>query len=160
MSIKNKALVIVASALIGVSSAASAKVDGPMVMTIEEVGASELLSWSWTASQSISYSTGSGGGGTGKVNIGELNVTRYSDAQSAALLRYIVTGSHFDTVEFARDGLKITLKDVLISSFNVGSSSDMKEPQTESLSFSFRQITYQVDGGPAYCYDRSTNTQC
>ena len=160
MSIRNKAIVMVASALIGVSSAASAKVDGPMVMTIEGVGSSELLGWSWQASQNISYPISSGGGGAGKVNIGELNVTRYSDAQSAALLRYIVTGSHFDTVEFARDGFKITLKNVLITSFNVGSSGDMKEPQTENLSFAFGQITYEVDDSPAYCYDRVSNTQC
>ena len=160
MSIRNKAVVMVTSALIGVSSAASAKVDGPMVMTIEGVGASELLSWSWTASQNINYSTGSGGGGAGRVNIDELNVTRYSDAQSTVFLRYIVTGSHFDTVEFTRDGLQITLKDVLISSFNIGSSEDMKAPQTEEMSFAFRQIIYEVNGGPAYCYDRSTNAQC
>lgn len=159
MSIRNKAIVMVASALIGVSSGASAKIDGFMVMTIEGVGSSELLSWSWTASQNINYSTGSGGG-AGRVNLEDLEITRYSDAQSATFLRYIVTGSHFDTVVFEREGLRIQLKDALISSFDIGSSDDMKEPQTENLSFTFRQITYEVDGSPAYCYDRSTNSQC
>ncbi|MBR9789465.1 MAG: type VI secretion system tube protein Hcp [Vibrionaceae bacterium] len=159
MSIRNKSIVILACALIGVASTASAKVNGPMVMTIEGVGSSELLSWSWEASQNVNYSIGSGGG-AGKVNLEDLVITRYSDAQSAAFLRYIVTGNHFDTVEFARDGLQIKLKDVLINSFHIGSSDDMKEPQKEDISFSFRQITYEVDGSPAYCYDRSTNAQC
>ncbi|CAM2846489.1 type VI secretion system tube protein Hcp [Vibrio mytili] len=165
MSIRKKSILIVASALITVSMTASAKVEGPMMMTIENIGTSEVLAWSWGASNSSSFYVG-GGGGAGKANVQDVSLTRYSDAQSSQILKYVVTGEHLDKIVLERDGLRIELKDTLISSFSVGDSSNVgksnrsNDAQTENLSLAFKQITYEVDGSPAYCYDVSTNTTC
>jgi type VI secretion system secreted protein Hcp len=91
-----------------------------------------------------------GGGGSGKVAVHDISITKKMDVASPKLAQACVTGKHFPTatitVRKAGKGqqayLKITLKDVLISSFQTGGSGPNKTP-TESLTLNFTKIDFK-----------------
>ncbi len=140
-------------------STAMAEVKGPISLTIADVGTSEVLAWSWGASNSGSTHIG-GGGGAGKANFQDISMTRYTDAQSAQLLQAVATGTHFSEVELKREGMRIVMHDVLLTSYSVGGSNSKKDMQTENITFNFTKITYQLSGSDPYCFNIATNTPC
>ena len=107
-------------------------------------GASAIQSYTWGATNITS--TGSGGGGAGKVVLQDLQVTRAIDSQSSQLLGAVNSGLHLACVELTDGSLKITLRDVSVSSYLVGGSSGSKTPTVEQVSLSFASFAYAVDG--------------
>ena len=109
-------------------------------------GEIEVLSWSWgvsNAGQSIG-----GGSGKGKGNPGDFHMTHVYDKASPVLAKQCASGKHFKTVvmtarkagEGQKDFLKVTLKEVFITSVQPagGSGGEIME----SLSMYYQDIEF------------------
>jgi type VI secretion system secreted protein Hcp len=91
-----------------------------------------------------------GGGGAGKVKSHEFVITKKLDKASPQLAKFCASGQHIKqgvlTVRKAGKGqqefLKITLDQVLVSSYQAGGSGHSETP-TESLSFNFSKIEFK-----------------
>jgi type VI secretion system secreted protein Hcp len=117
----------------------------------------DVLAWSWGKSQSGTAHMG-GGAGSGKVSVQDLSVTKYVDKSSAELDKRCCSGKHFKqavlTVRKAGDKpleyLKITMKEVLITSISTGGSGG-EDRITENVSLNFAEYktayTPQKDDG-------------
>ena len=111
----------------------------------------DVLSWSLGMTQSGTTHMGAGGGG-GKVDVGDIALTKYVDASSHDLIKRCCSGEHIDTGEMhvakaggnALDYLKIKLKDVMITSYQTGGMNDGLDRIQESLTLNFRmfEVTY------------------
>jgi type VI secretion system secreted protein Hcp len=105
-----------------------------------------VLAWSWGMSQSGSTHTGTGGG-AGKVNVQDLSLTKYVDKASPAMQLACCGGTHYPdallTVRKAGDKpleyLKITLKDIIITSISTGGSGG-EDRLTENVTLNFAQF--------------------
>lgn len=120
-----------------------------------------VLAWSWGLSQSGSMHIG-GGAGSGKVNIQDLSFTKYVDKASPVLTLWCCTGEHIKQVLLTvrkaggtgapLEYLKITMKNVLISSVSHGGKED-DERLTENVTLNFASVAYdyqeQKDDGSA-----------
>jgi len=114
---------------------------------VQHKGEIAIQSWSWGESQSIPSSSGSGAG-AGKVNLQPFQFTMLTSKASPKLFLAGASGQRLKTaaltcrqsgqkgIEF----LKITLSDVLVSSF--GTSSDASVP-VDQLSLSYAKIVYE-----------------
>jgi len=118
----------------------------------------ELLSWSWGASNPTTI-VGEGMS-AGKVSMSDLSFTKRVDKSSPKLLELCVTGKHADEATLyaskqtggktPEDFLTIKLKEVYVSSYQVGGSHH-EDVGTESLSITYAKIDYdykqqQADG--------------
>ncbi|WP_428775965.1 type VI secretion system tube protein Hcp [Vibrio sp.] len=155
---KNAIISSVALSVICVSPLALAKVNGPTMMSVENIGVSEVLAWSWGASNAGSFHTG-GGGGAGKANFQDISITRFSDSQSAALLAAVANGDSIGNVEMKREGLLIRMERVLVTSYSVGGMTDKKAAQTENISLNFAKVWFEIDGS-GYCYSMDDTNPC
>jgi len=89
----------------------------------------ELLSYSWEEQQSGSFAQG-GGGGAGKVQMKNLDITCPVSKASPKLLLACATGQHIPTATLTcrkagggqQEFLKLTLSDVLVSSYHMSGS--------------------------------------
>jgi type VI secretion system secreted protein Hcp len=109
-------------------------------------GEVEVLSWTWGVSNA-SQSAG-GGSGKGKANPGDLHITHLYDKSSPILAKKCAQGAHFPTVvmtarkagEGQKDFIKITLKEVFITSVQPsgGSGGDI----VESVAMSYGGIEF------------------
>ena len=120
----------------------------------------DLDSYSLDFHQSGSFHRSKGGAGGG-VSVGDLMLTKKLDMASADLMRKVCMGKHYSKVEMevlkntgdAEMAMyyKITLTDVIVSSYNVGGTADASGFITESFSLNFRHIAteyhYQDDDG-------------
>jgi type VI secretion system secreted protein Hcp len=112
----------------------------------------DVLAWSWGMSQSGTTHMG-GGGGAGKVNVQDLSITKYLDKASPNLMLGSCTGKHYKeallTVRKAGEKpleyLKITMKEVLVSSISTGGSGG-EDRLTESISLNFAE--FKVEYAP------------
>jgi len=110
-------------------------------------GEIEVLSWSWNVSNA-GHGTG-GGSGKGKANPGDFVFTHTYDKSSPVLAKQSASGKHFkDAVLTARkagegqkDFLKITLKEVFITSVQPSGSSGGE--LVESISCSYKDIEFE-----------------
>jgi type VI secretion system secreted protein Hcp len=108
----------------------------------------QILSWSWGVSQSGTTHRGSGGG-AGKADVQDMSLTHYVDTASPALLLGCCTGKHYDEAvltlrkagEKPLDYLKITLKEVIITSVSSGGSSGSEEI-IENFTLNFAMFTF------------------
>jgi type VI secretion system secreted protein Hcp len=106
----------------------------------------EVLAWSWGMSQSGSTHTGSGGG-AGKVSVQDLSLTKYVDKSSPMLQLACCNGKHFKecllTVRKAGENpleyLKITMKEVIITSVSTGGSGG-EDRLTENVTLNFAEF--------------------
>lgn len=111
-------------------------------------GEIEIMSYSWGASNSGSFASGSGGG-AGKVNFGSLRLTTAGvSIASPSLFDVVATGKHLPTATLTlvkQDGgydyLKVTLSDVVISSYQTAGSAG--EVPIESIRLNFAKIEYE-----------------
>jgi type VI protein secretion system component Hcp len=123
-------------------------------------GAFDARSWSWGASNTTSGNTGSGGG-TGKAVINALSIKKAFDGCSPSLFGAVTTGRHFSTLTLTdRDDTgvvvaTVTLSDVLVTSWTVGSTIRDESPD-ESVSFVFRRVCLAGNGSGQMCYDTAT----
>ena len=123
----------------------------------------DVLAWSWGLSNSGSAHVG-GGAGAGKVNVQDVSFTKYVDASSNALMLFCANGKHIPeallTVRKAGEKpleyIKITMKEVLVSSVSTGGSGG-EDRLTENVSLNFAEVKFEytkqkadgsADGGP------------
>ena len=106
----------------------------------------DVLAWSWGMSNSGSAHMG-GGAGAGKVNVQDLSFTKYLDSATHLLNQHCATGKHIPeallTVRKAGDKpleyLKITLKDILVTSLSTGGSGG-EDRLTENVTLNFAEF--------------------
>ena len=106
----------------------------------------QVLAWSWGMSQSGTTHVGTGGG-AGKVSVQDMSITKYIDKASAFLHLAICNGKHFDQAlltvrkagETPLEYLKITMKDVIITSLSTGGSGG-EDRLTENVTLNFAEF--------------------
>jgi len=112
-------------------------------------GEIEVLSWSWGVQQHSALA--GGGSGKGKAQPGDMTFTHYYDKASPVLAKHCVAGKHFkDAVLTARkagegqkDFLKITLKEVFVTSVSPAGSSGGDLVETVSCSYKDVEFEYK-----------------
>jgi type VI secretion system secreted protein Hcp len=106
----------------------------------------DVLAWSWGMSQSGTTHMGSGGG-SGKVSVNDLSITKYVDKGSPTLIISCCNGKHFPEAVLtvrkaggtALEYIKITMKEVLVSSVSTGGSGG-EDRLTENISLNFAEF--------------------
>jgi type VI secretion system secreted protein Hcp len=110
----------------------------------------QLTSWSWGMSNSGSAHTGQGGA-TGRVNVGDLNFTKYVDKASPSLIRSCAGGTIIPTGTLTIrktddkdkiDYLVIELKEILVSSWQTGGSGGGGQ-LSDSFSLNFAEYEFK-----------------
>lgn len=111
----------------------------------------QLLSWSWGCTNSGSASHG-GGMGTGTVNMQDFHFTMTMNTASAPLMTLCNTGKHFSPAIFTQRKstgdetpqkfLEITMSDVMVSSYQTGSSGPELPHESCSINFSKIEMEY------------------
>ena len=110
-------------------------------------GSIELQSFSWGLINAGSVRSG-GGGGAGKVNFQDISFMKRADTTSPQLMLACASGKHIQKVELqvreaartSNDYMKITLENVMVSSFQQ-SGVDNSVP-TDQFSLNFAKIEY------------------
>jgi type VI secretion system secreted protein Hcp len=108
----------------------------------------EVESFSWGVSNHGSLASGSGGG-AGKATFQDLHFTTHVHKSSPLLMKACATGEHIKkavlTVRKAGgnqfDYYKVTLEDILVSSYNAGGASGGDAP-ADALSLNFAKIEF------------------
>ena len=111
-------------------------------------GQIEIDSFSWGMSNSGSMAAG-GGGGAGKVSFTSLRLTTIVSKASPMLFESVATGKHFpsatltlvDSEQRGTEFMKVTLSDVMISSYQTAGVSG--GAPTESFRLNFAKIEYE-----------------
>lgn len=132
-------------------------------------GEIELLSWSWGVSNA---SMGAGGGsGMGKAQGGDLHFTHPYDKASPVLAKKCIQGVHFPSVVMTsrksgqgqKDFLKITMKEVYITSVQPAGSSGGDITESVSMSYGSIEFAYkpqdaqgQLGGEVKFSWDTKT----
>lgn len=111
----------------------------------------EVLSWSWGCAQTGTTHSGTGGG-TGTAAVQDISISKFVDKSSPTIVQSCCQGVHMpeavltlrkaggnEPVEY----LKITLKEVLISSHSMGLSGGDQVAETISLNFAQFNMEYQ-----------------
>ena len=112
----------------------------------------DVLAWSWGLSNSGSAHVG-GGAGSGKVNVQDLSFTKYIDSATHLLNQHCATGKHIPEAKLVvrkagdkpLEYLKITLKDILVTSVSTGGSGG-EDRLTENVSLNFAE--YKIEYTP------------
>jgi type VI secretion system secreted protein Hcp len=112
-------------------------------------GEVEVLSWSWGLSNA--GGTSGGGSGKGKADPGEFSFMHLYDKSSPVLAKKCAQGLHFPTVtvtsrkagEGQKDFLKITMKEVFISSCQPSGSSGGDIAESVSMSYGAIEFAYK-----------------
>lgn len=110
----------------------------------------QVASWHWGMTQSGNTHS-STGSGAGKVSVGDLSFTKTVDSTSPTLAQACCNGTAFDkaTLSMRKAGgtkplpyLIITLKNILISNLQLGTSSG-DDQQMETVTLNFGEFTYE-----------------
>lgn len=109
----------------------------------------EVLAWSWGMTQSGTMHTGTGGG-AGKVNVQDLNLTKYVDKSTPNIMQKCCSGKHYtDAKLYVRKAgdkpveyVKITMTDVIITSVSSGGSGG-EDQVTENISLNFSKFKHE-----------------
>jgi type VI secretion system secreted protein Hcp len=112
----------------------------------KHTGEIDVLAWSWGMAQSGTTHMGTGGG-AGKVSVQDISITKYIDKSSPVLELSCCNGKHFKeavlTVRKAGEKpleyLKITMKDIIISSLSLGGSHG-EDRLTENVTLNFAEF--------------------
>ena len=110
-------------------------------------GEIDVLSWSWGLTQATNPSTG-GGAGVSKAVPGEFLIVHKYDKASPLLAKTAASGKHIKTAvlmarkagEGQKDFLKVTMKEVLITS--VQASASDKDGIAEEVALSYASIDF------------------
>lgn len=113
-------------------------------------GEIEILSWSWGATQMGTGGHG-GGGGAGKANFQDISFTKVIDSTTEPLMLGSLQGRRIPSATLSvrkagggqEDYYKITLKDVMISSFAQAGDGN-QETDTFSLNFTKIEFDYKA----------------
>jgi type VI secretion system secreted protein Hcp len=110
----------------------------------------DVLSWGWGLTQSGTMHVG-GGGGAGRANIQDLSLTKYVDKSTPNLVMAACSGKHYKEAQLVvrkaggdspLEYVKLTLKEVLISSITTGGSGE-QDRLTENIGFNFAEFKYE-----------------
>src|SRR4051812_3978388 len=110
-------------------------------LAITGLGALEIESYSFGAQ--VSRGTGVGHGDEKGPKYGELNVTMISGDASAAIARAVASGTHFDEAVLTASAVKLTFKDVLLTSFQTGGSTGRDNLPRDSFTLSYADVTFE-----------------
>jgi len=110
----------------------------------------EVESFSWGESNPTSFAQG-GGGGVGKVSIQDVHFTKAIDKATGDLAQFCASGKHLGDAVFTfrkagdkpLDFLKVTLTDVMISSYQLSDSSGGSTLPHESLSLAYGKVQFK-----------------
>lgn len=136
-------------------------------------GELEIQSWSWGATNMATMGAGGGGGG-GKADFSDITISKFADKSTPKLLNAVATGQHIKSMILVcrkaggdkQEYLKVTLSDVLISSYHSSASGGSSPIPNESISLNYGVIQYEykpqktdgsLDGAVAVKYDRHAN---
>lgn len=114
-------------------------------------GEIQVLSWSWGVSNATNVGAG-GGSGKGKAEAGELGFVHTYDKASPILAKKCAQGVHFKEVvltsrkagEGQKDFLKITMKEVYITSVQPSGSSGGDIVEAVSMSYGSIDFAYKA----------------
>jgi type VI secretion system secreted protein Hcp len=109
----------------------------------------EVDSFSWGASNAGSHNSG-GGGGAGKVSMQDLHFTTGVNKASPNILLACASGQHIKkaTLHVRKQGgkaeeyYKITLEDLLVSSYQSGGHAGGDSKPTDQFSLNYTKITF------------------
>lgn len=115
-------------------------------------GEIEILSWTWGVSNVNAGGTSGGGSGKGKATPNDFNFLHTYDKASPILSKKCAQGVHFPTVvltarksgEGQKDFLKITLKEVFITSVQPSGSSQGDIVESVSMSYASVDFAYKA----------------
>ncbi|HMT09130.1 MAG TPA: type VI secretion system tube protein Hcp [Pyrinomonadaceae bacterium] len=110
-------------------------------------GSIDIESFSWGASQAGSHASG-GGGGAGKVSMQDFHFVMKVNKSSPKLMLACATGQHIKkAVLIARKAgkeqqeyMKVTLSDILVSSYQTGGSESSNTLPSDQISLNFAKI--------------------
>lgn len=154
---KRKLLVTLLSALAFAGSLQAAsdyllEIDGIKGESVDEAhkGSIEVMSWSWGMSAATSVT---GGGGVGKVSLQDFHFVTKGGKASPQLMLACATGKHIAkaTLHVRKSGpdrpqeyIKITLEDILISSFQQsGNSGGSSSVPYDAVQIFFNTIKFE-----------------
>lgn len=122
-------------------------------------GEIDVIAWNWGMTQSGTTHVATGGGG-GKVNVGDISLTKHVDLATDNLIQRCCDGTHIEegTLVVRKAGgdpleyFQIHMEDIMVTSYQTGGSAGADDRITETLSLNFRyfEITYTLqneDGG-------------
>ena len=109
----------------------------------------DVESWSWGETQ-VGAHAGGGGGGSGKVDMHDFSFVMEVNKASPKLLLTCATGEHIKKAVLVcrkagkdqQEYMKITLSDLLVSSFQTGGSAGEVIP-VDQISLNFSKIEYE-----------------
>ncbi len=112
-------------------------------------GEIDVASWSWGATQGGTQS--SGGGGAGKVAMGDLHVQMTVSKASPKLMLAVASGKHIEKAVLTcrkagktqQEYLKITLTDILVSSYQTEVNGSAGIVPTEDVGLNFSKIEFE-----------------
>ena len=110
----------------------------------------DVQSWSWGASNAGTFSFG-GGGGAGKVSMQDIHFTTHVNKASPKLALACAGGEHIKKAVLVcrkagkeqQEFLKITLSDLLISSYQQSGSQSSDTVPTDQVSLNFSKIEWE-----------------
>ena len=110
-----------------------------------------VLSWAWGVQNDSSAATG-GGRGKGKATPGDIHFTHEYDKASPVLAKKCAQGTHFPTVvltsrksgEGQKDFMKITMKEVFITSVQNSGSAGGDIMESVSMAYASIEFSYKA----------------
>jgi type VI secretion system secreted protein Hcp len=113
-------------------------------------GEIELQSFSWGETQSGTHSAG-GGGGAGKVAMQDFHFVMHVNKASPKLMLACATGEHIKKAVLTcrkagkdqQEFLKVTMSDLLVSSYQTGGSGGSNILPTDQISLNFSKIEHE-----------------
>jgi len=113
-------------------------------------GEIDIESFSWGASQTGAHS-GGGGGGAGKVSMQDFHFVMHVNKASAKLMLACASGEHIKKAVLTcrkagkdqQEYLKVTMSDLLVSSYQTGGSSHGSILPTDQISINFAKIEFE-----------------
>jgi type VI secretion system secreted protein Hcp len=112
-------------------------------------GEIDVLAWSWNVSNASA--TAGGGSGKGKANPGEFTFNHLYDKASPTLAKKCAEGKHFPSVvltarksgEGQKDFLKVTMKEVVVTSVAPSGASGGDLVESVQMSYGFIEFGYK-----------------
>jgi type VI secretion system secreted protein Hcp len=113
-------------------------------------GEIDLFSWSFGATQSGTHATG-GGGGAGKVSMQDFHFVMSVNKASPKLMLACASGEHFKKAVLTcrkagkdqQEFYKVTLSDLLVSSYQTGGNQSGELLPTDQISLNFSKIEFE-----------------
>ena len=110
----------------------------------------DIESFSWGETQSGTFAVG-GGGGSGKVSMQDFHFTMPVNKATPALFLACAQGDHIKNAILTcrkagkdqQEFMKVTMNDVLVSSFQIGGAEDVVPTDQISLNFAKIEVEYQ-----------------